>query len=179
MLYIAKFMPRKNQLFLPDVMSLLPEDYKLVLAGPSVTSGPLAQRDAEYMQALKAKIIQFGLEHRVKIVNEFVDSASYMKTCDLYCIPAWDEGLGTPMLEAMTCGLPVICSEEDAFKEWLVSGRNGETLPLDANLWADKIQVYLGSMDADKRGSISAEIIRSVSMERIAHGYIDIIRTLT
>ena len=47
-LHLAKFMPRKRQLFMVEVMPYLPENYRLILVGPLVDSGPFMERDRTY-----------------------------------------------------------------------------------------------------------------------------------
>lgn len=178
LLYIAKFMPRKNQLFLPDILAQLSERYKLVLAGPAVSAGTLQDRDDAYMKEIEAKISTLGLSDRVKIVKGFVNSAEYMNASDIYCMPPWGEGLGTPMLEAMACGLPVIASEEEAFKEWISEGRNGHVLPLQPKLWAEKIEALSSITDA-QRNAISKDIISQVSFEKISKDYLNVIAEIT
>ena len=90
---VAKFMPRKNQIFLLDVLACLPNRYKLVLAGPVVGGGPMAERDHGYLRLLRQRIEELDLADRVHLVPEFVDAADYIKLADIYCMPNQTEGL--------------------------------------------------------------------------------------
>ena len=137
---VAKFMPQKNQIFLIDVLAQLPDRFKLVLAGPLVEQGPLAARDLAYIDALRQRVTEAGCEHRVHIVTEFVPAECYIKSCDVYLLPNRDEGLATPMLESLACGIPVVGNAgEPAFTQWIYDGRNGYLRPLDAAAWAQAI----------------------------------------
>lgn len=45
--------------------------------------------------------------------------AALMRECDLLLAPSWpQEGFGLPVLEAMASGVPVVCSDIDAFREF-------------------------------------------------------------
>jgi glycosyltransferase involved in cell wall biosynthesis len=138
---VAKFMPQKNQAFLIDVLEKLPERFKLVLAGPTVTFGPLQSRDHAYIEAIRARIAKLGMSSRVLLVTEFVPADEFIKLADVYMLPNRDEGLATPMLESLACGVPVIANEgEAAFRQWIEPARNGFLCPLDADAWAKAIQ---------------------------------------
>lgn len=138
---VAKFMPQKNQIFLPDVLAKLPERYKLVLAGPIVNKGPLVERDHSYLTALRQRISELKLASRVFIVTEFVPADEFIKLADIYMLPNRDEGLATPMLESLACGVPVVAnSAEAAFQQWVENGRSGFLCPLDAGIWADAVK---------------------------------------
>lgn len=123
---VAKMMPQKNQTLLVESLRFLPESFKLLIAGPRVSSGQLQDRDDGYIESIRQKIEAFGLKDRVHLVLDFVKSSDYMKSADIYALPAWDEGFGTPMMEALACGLPVVANQrETAFREWIRNGENG------------------------------------------------------
>ena len=77
---VANFLDRKNQLFAIDVLSFLPKNYKLILAGP------LKHENNEYFIKIKNKINQLGLNNRVDIQIGFVDNFDeYLKCSDVFC----------------------------------------------------------------------------------------------
>jgi glycosyltransferase involved in cell wall biosynthesis len=143
---VAKFMPQKNQLFLIEMLATLPASYKLVLAGPLVDSGPLARRDREYFAAMHARIVKLGLKERVHLAPEFVDAAAYMKLADVYLMPNLLEGLGTPLLEALACDLPVVANRgEKSFHPWIVEGKSGFLRDLDPKAWREAVRAAVKS----------------------------------
>lgn len=133
---IAKFMPLKNQLFLIDVLKELPDQYKLILCGPVVQSGVHLNRDQSYLKKIKKKIQDNKLNERVLLITDYVDSSKYMKLSDVYMMPHLHEGLGTPMLESLACGTPVIANTDvPCFQQWIEHGINGYLCELNVQHW--------------------------------------------
>lgn len=171
-LYVAKFIPRKNQLFLIDVMSFLPRNFKLVLAGPLVNDGPLAERDHRYYSGIRESIHHRSLDDRVQLIPEFInDPQDYMKAADVFAMPAEHEALGTPFLEAMACGLPVVSNNiPGVFDQWIEPGRNGYISDLDPLQWAEKItQATL--IPKENMQLASEQILQVASTDVIDQGY--------
>ncbi|WP_417613224.1 glycosyltransferase family 4 protein [Owenweeksia hongkongensis] len=137
---VAKFMPQKNQMFLLDVLARLPQNYKLVLAGPLVDDGIFFERDQEYFQEIGRLIEIKNLSDRVYIEKGFVDAAKAMAALDIYAMPQVKEGLGTPMLEAIASGLPVVANaDESAFAYWVSKTSGGVTCSLNVDIWVKAI----------------------------------------
>ena len=164
---VAKFMPQKNQIFLIDVLARLPANYKLLLAGPLVEDGPLSKRDMEYMGNIKKQVERTGLQDRVHIVNGFVDMEDYVKLADVYCLPNISEGLGTPMLESLACGVPVVANKDEfSFRQWVREGEDGRLVNLVADEWIDAIKDASG-YDENKCINSSKRILDQAGSEKI------------
>ncbi len=100
---------RKNVVSALRALELLPERYRLVLAGGN---GYGSRRVHDYIR-------QARLESRVKCLG-------YVPRCTLLSLyqaasallfPSLEEGFGFPMLEAMSYGLPVVTSRTSALPE--------------------------------------------------------------
>ena len=139
--YVAKFMPSKNQVFLIDVLRQLPHHYKLLLGGPLSTTGPLSTRDRAYLDRTQAAITRYGLDDRVKVVSGFINRPDeYMKASDVYVFPSIVEGLGTPVLEAIACGMPVVANRiEGVTDRWITDGMSGYLADLNVTEFSEKI----------------------------------------
>ena len=84
---IANFIDRKNQLFVIDVLNLLPKNFKLILAGP------LKNENKNYFEELLNKIKDFNLSDRVEIQTGFVENIDeYIKSSDIFLFPSKAEG---------------------------------------------------------------------------------------
>jgi glycosyltransferase involved in cell wall biosynthesis len=114
---------RKNLKRLICGYSALPEPIKaecqLVLAG-KMPEGVLDE--------LRAVANECALTENQILFTGYVsenDLLCLYNLCDLYVFPSWHEGFGLPVLEAMTCGAPVICSNNTSVYE--VCGRYDAT----------------------------------------------------
>jgi len=70
---------------------------------------------------LKSLINNFGLENRIyRLANINLDDlVTIYNLADIYIQPSFAEGFGLPILEAMSCGCPVIASNIDSHLEIL------------------------------------------------------------
>ncbi len=176
--YVAKFIPRKNHIFLIDVLNRLPNQYKLVLAGPLVSQGENKERDDCCVESIKKKIDDLKLNDRVFMNIGQVDMSEYLSLSDVFLFPSFNEALGTPMLESFGCGVPVIANNnESAFRQWIKNGNNGFLCELNAEEWAKAIRNIVETDDY-KRKRISEDIYSQASSDVIDEGYIKIIRAL-
>ena len=175
---IAKFMPLKNQEFIVKVMKRLPSHYKLILAGPRITAGPLLERDESFFRKVEALIISLGLEARVKLIPKFIDEPhKFMKASNIYLIPSISEGLSTPLLEALACGLPVITNDiPGVFDTWIDNGVNGFICPLDEQLWAKKIPLAV-NLDPQNLRKSAEKIMKVASTQVIDSYYFDLLQS--
>jgi glycosyltransferase involved in cell wall biosynthesis len=176
---IAKFMPQKNQIFLLEALSRLSTDWHLVLAGPLVESGPNAARDQAYLAQIRRRCVELGLQERVLLVTQMVDAADYMPCFDVYALPNTNEGLATPMLEALAAGIPVVANaNEPPFRQWLSSVSTGYLVPLDRDRWADAIQTAAAA-DPTASTANAAAIAAQCSHVRIDADFLTLIRALS
>ncbi len=172
MVYVSKFNQRKNHTFLISVLSKLPERYKLLLAGPPIEPGDpspgLSKAQALDLWAMAAGM---GLGHRLLIQPSFVDAAEYMRVGDVFCMPSENEAMGTPLLEALSTGLPVVANAgESSFKEWIVNGQNGFLCDLDSPSWAEAVIKTERFTTADRK-TISDRIKFEISTDQIDAEY--------
>lgn len=175
---VAKFMPQKNQNFLLHVLQKLPKNFKLLLAGPKVKSGIFEKRDDDYFLHIQDNIKNLALQNRVHIYPRFVDAHAYMKACDIYVMPQYNEGLGTPMLEAMACGLPVVANKnEAAFSQWIENGQNGFLCSLNTEEWSAAI-FNASKMPFEQRQKFSKDVLSVANATLIDKQYDMIIEQL-
>ncbi len=95
---------------LPSIVARFP-DVILRIAG--------AEIDSYYAKKLKAKVYAHGLSDKV-IFEGSVDSQrliSLYNTCAVFVFPSTVETFGNPLVEAMSCGVPIACSNTSAMPE--------------------------------------------------------------
>jgi glycosyltransferase involved in cell wall biosynthesis len=166
--YVAKYISRKNHRFLLDVLVKLPEQFKLVLAGP-----PLGDLDlvpglrGDQIPTLKKYADELGIGNRVDITHGYVDMPNFLSAADVFCFPAEGEAMGTPILESISAGVPVVANaDESTFREWVTEGKNGFLRSLNPEQWAEAIikaaeftTALKETMSDEIRDIISAEVI--------------------
>jgi glycosyltransferase involved in cell wall biosynthesis len=106
-LSVGTIQPRKNHLRLVRVFAQLTGEVRLVIAG-----GP---------GWLYEDVMAEAARHpdRVQMMG-FVDDAdlpALYRGATLFIFPSFYEGFGLPVLEAMACGTPVVCSDRSSLPE--------------------------------------------------------------
>ncbi len=71
---------------------------------------------------------------------------------EAFALPSLAEGFGLPVLEAMACGTPVICSDITAMPE-VAGGAASLAPPLNAEAWTEKIDSVLSDSGLRERMS--------------------------
>ena len=67
--------------------------------------------------------------------------ADIYNDADVFVFPTLCEGFGLVVLEAMACGVPVICSENAGGNDAIIDGENGFNIPAcDANAIEEKLR---------------------------------------
>ena len=69
---------------------------------------------------------------------------------DAFVLPSLAEGFGLPILEAMACGTPVICSDTSAMPE-TAGGAARLVPPLQTEAWAEAIDCVLSDLELRRR----------------------------
>lgn len=118
-LFLGTLEPRKNPLFLLDVLKdLLAANarVKLVMCG----TGPLGG-------AIRRRIGQLGLQNHVLLPGMIPEELKpdYYNIADVFVLPSSREGFGLVMGEAMSCGKPVVALNTSAMPEVVDHGVTG------------------------------------------------------
>ncbi|OGV35318.1 MAG: hypothetical protein A2020_06250 [Lentisphaerae bacterium GWF2_45_14] len=177
--YIAKYKKTKNQEFLVDVVKALPEEYKLYLGGPIVDSGPKAKEDVAFYEKIVRRVKDEGLEQRVQVECGFVKNIDkFYQMADVYGFPTTYEGLGTPMLESIACGTPVIGVLIPGITDvWIKDGENGFVAAKSAEDFAGKI-VEAAGFSKEKRKNESLKILNIAGTNVIDMEYYALLRKM-
>ncbi|MBI5564299.1 MAG: glycosyltransferase family 4 protein [Chloroflexi bacterium] len=103
-LYLGTLQPRKNVLRLIKAYRQSGSSWQLVLAG---------KRGWYYEQLIK----QAGSGVRFIGYVDEADKAALLSGAKAFAFPSLYEGFGFPVLEAMACGVPVLCSNTSSLPE--------------------------------------------------------------
>ena len=175
-IYIAKYRPSKNQKFLVEVMKHLPDKFNLFIKGPLVKDGPLAGRDNAYFNEIREMVVQQNLSRRIQVEEGFCDNVEeYYQMSDVYAFPSESEGLGTPILESVASGIPVVANRIGGVTDvWIKDGGNGYLSELTPSLFAEKI-ILASGLSREKRRIESENILKVAGTENIDRTYAGLI----
>ncbi len=97
---------------------------------------------------LKKMVADFNLIDNVIFVDETHSTASLLHTFDIYVVPSTEEGLGFAIVEAMSCGLPVVASDVGGIYTLVKDGETGFLVPSkNSDIMAEKICYLLTNKD--------------------------------
>jgi glycosyltransferase involved in cell wall biosynthesis len=120
-LYVGALSPRKNTIGLLDAYSRLNielrKKYNLVLVG--------VPRDGIFFDKLNKVIKELKINDQVKQFNKITnnDLPKIYSGAKFFIYPSFFEGFGLPILESLSCGVPVITSNTSSLPE--VAGSAG------------------------------------------------------
>ncbi|HLW07010.1 MAG TPA: glycosyltransferase family 4 protein [Marinilabiliaceae bacterium] len=121
---IGNINANKNQLLLLKALRQLPERVVLYLYG---------KEEAHYRKQLDNYIIANNLTSRV-FFNSYVINSNIPKilaSMDLFVLPSLQEGLPVSILEALSCGVPVLSSNSGGGAKYIVSKGGGLIFEVD------------------------------------------------
>jgi alpha-1,3-rhamnosyl/mannosyltransferase len=139
-LYLGSNKPHKNLVRLVEAWGIVATRFphsaaRLVIAGAW---------DPRYPEA-RQRVEALGLVDEVAFLGPVAeaDLPALYRGARLFVFPSLYEGFGLPVLEAMACGTPVICSNTSSLPE--VAGDAALLVaPLDVNAWVAAIGRVLG-----------------------------------
>lgn len=142
LLYIGSIEPRKNLKTLAEAWkrtAVREEGVKLVIAGGAARKAVFNAADSG------AETLN---DHSVLLPGYVPDEHLPLLygAAEAFALPSLAEGFGLPVLEAMACGTPVLCSDRTALPE--VAGEAARLVPaLEVEAWAETIDEVLSSPD--------------------------------
>lgn len=113
LLFLSRIVPRKGLKYLLDSLKKIinkNENIRLMVVG----TGSEEEKMKNYVK-------NNGLRKYVEFVGYVKDDkkSEYYQKSDIFCVPHVNEGFGITLLEAMSCGLPIVGFKNDAYKEVL------------------------------------------------------------
>jgi glycosyltransferase involved in cell wall biosynthesis len=99
--------------------------------------------DGPLMQATRRLIDRRGLAQRFLLIGERQDVGALLPGFDVFALASLYEGLPCSIVEAMTCGVPVVATAVNAVPEVVVAGRTGLLVPPSEPRLLGKALAYL------------------------------------
>jgi len=121
-LTVGTIQPRKNFVRLIEAFSRLPNG--LISQYPGLTLVIVGKRGWLYEEIIAAPK-KYGVDGRVKFLDYVPDNdlPPLYKNAVCFALPSLYEGFGLPVLEAMSCGCPVLVSKTSSLPE--IAGKAG------------------------------------------------------
>jgi glycosyltransferase involved in cell wall biosynthesis len=111
LLHVSNSAPRKNVEVILQAIPALRQHLKEPL---------LFLHVGETFSAAQQEIVkELGIGQNVRAIPTIPHNAlpPFYHAADLLIFPSWYEGFGIPLIEAMACGVPVVCSDYELFHE--------------------------------------------------------------
>lgn len=169
-LNVGSIEARKNVLQAVQALPLLPDDIALVIVG----------RHTPYTDRVQQYVHEHHLEQRVRVLHGVPDEhlPALYAMAEAFVYPSVYEGFGIPIIEAISCGLPVVACTGSCLEE---AGGPDSTYvaPGDVEAMADAIRHSLkGAQDRERRIEDSKKYIRRFSGCNVANQVADIYQRL-
>lgn len=123
------------------------------------------------VELLEKKINQNGLFEIINYIGwvSDVQKSQYLKNCDVYILPSYNEGLPISILEAMSYGKPIISTKIGGIPEIVIQGRNGILIePGDIDGIESSIDFFINNEDTLRKfGEESKIIIENYMPEKV------------
>jgi glycosyltransferase involved in cell wall biosynthesis len=177
LVYTGRLAVSKGVMMLMDVWAELAPQYPrehLLLVG----SGASSIDDCE--SAARQFAHSHGLDDRVTFTGSVPNVSEYLQAADIFVFPSHSEGFGLSILEAMSVGLPMVCTrvgvaaglEPEAGIRLLVA-------PLVRSEFRDSLNGLLAdSRPSAEAGSRVREVMGHYSMSIVARQHADVLAAL-
>lgn len=149
----------KNHVTVIKALSALKHDnYKYVVCGVGPNKDMLTKM-----------AVEVGLSDRVILAGYRSDIPDILHAADLFVFPSFHEGMPVSALEAMACGLPLICSSIRGNVDIINDGENGYLVdPNDYYSMSDRIHQLIENKDVRRdMGQLNKELVKAYSLESV------------
>jgi len=103
-------------------------------------------QDEEYYKECQILVEKLGLKDRFKFIG-YANSVEWYKKVDVFTLSSNSEGVPYALLEAMSCGLPCVCTDVGGISEILADGLGFVVPPGQPDSLAQKIRLLLGNKE--------------------------------
>jgi UDP-glucose:(heptosyl)LPS alpha-1,3-glucosyltransferase len=111
----------------------------------------------------RAEIKKLGLSDRVRFFAPVPDVRIFYAACEVLVAPSLEDSFNLPVLEAMSCGLPVVVSPRAGVSAWLTHLHDSVLLKDQQNAEELAAAIRLLATDHSNRAAIAANAVRTAS----------------
>ena len=163
---VGRLDPIKNQAALIQAAARLSREVP-TLHTVLIGTGPLEQELRQMAEAL-------SIAERVHFPGLCREVEHLLPAFDVFVLPSLSEGMSNVLLEAMSCGVPPVCSDLPSHHEIVTPGMDAVLLqPCDETTLAEALRDLYRNPAARSRLAANARrtIVERFSLERMIHAY--------
>lgn len=118
---------------------------------------------------LKKLITELKLNDQVKLLGYRKDIIEICKAADTFVFPSFREGLSVALMEAMACGLPVVCSDIRGNRDLVVNGQGGYLVKPDIDVeFESALQKVFNNNSLQKSfGHFNKQIVKKFEFQSV------------
>ena len=142
LLCVGTIEERKNLMLAVKALALLPDDIHLIAVG----------KQTKYADKVKKHADKIGVSHRLHLLSGVNDDDLNViyKRAEIFVYPSRYEGFGIPIIEAISCGLPVVACTGSCLEE--AGGPDCYYVaPDDTEMMAEAVMKFLNDEEECKR----------------------------
>ena len=170
---VGRLIKRKNIDDTLEILSTLKDRYKFKF---------LVIGDGPERAHLTRHADSFGLEQRVYFLGNVSDEVKFqvLDLSDCYVSTALHEGFGLVFLEAMECGLPIICYNCGGQNDFLVSNKTGFLIQLgNKDEFAQRlVEINSNSELRATMAKYNRNLVKNFYIETCAEKYINLFESV-
>lgn len=162
LLSVGELIPRKNHMEVFEALKQMKDagkDYKIkyLIAG----RGKIAEE-------LQNKINELGLQEQVQMLGFRSDVADVFAASDIYVFPSHQEGLPVALMEAMSVGMPVVCSRIRGNVDLIEEGVGGYLFDSkDASTLVTALDRMMAKAEIDRRAMGSHNVAVMENFDKV------------
>lgn len=151
-----------------DPMTLLAAAQKVV--GADERCRFIIAGEGPLLEVGRTLVDSVGLGDRIRLLGQRTDNVDLLRAMDIFVLSSREEGLGSALIEAMACSLPLVGTDAGGIQELVDDGRNGFLVPKEnPAALAEALLRLAGDPALRARLAQGAyEISRRYSVERMA-----------
>ena len=168
---VASFQPVKNQIELLKAV--------MILQSKGVECELFLYGDGEKRAEIEEFIKQNELDTVVHLCGFRDDIPEKLAESDIFVLPSLFEGIPLSLIEAMATAMPIVASNVGGIPDMINDGENGLLCEPIAQSIAEKIQLFVSSVDL--RASCGKSALKAASRfsdERMCLGYVDVYKSV-